>query len=401
MSQPLLTRTFLTVTAAHFLQALGYATMLLLPLYLDHLGANRSQVGTIMATAAVGGLALRPVAGWALDTLGRRPTLAVGTVVLVISMAMIGLIDSLGPLIYVQRVLLGIGVGTLMTAYLTYASDVIPPARRTEGIALFGISGLLPLALNAFAQDLGFEAAELRWFFPGVGAAIALSLILIWLLPEPDRPNHGQNTASEGPGLLKTLTSAPLLPVWLATGVFAGLVATFMAFATVSAQSCGVDWPAGLWLTYAAGAIGVRLFGAKLPDKLGPTNIVAPALACYAGAMLLTAWATTATHFQVAGLLAGLGHGFCFPVLTSQTVSRCPPQQRGSALATFTALWDILVLSTMPLAGFIADAFDDRTMFSGGALIALIGLGFWAALEHRAAGQLGRAQDPTESTSST
>lgn len=377
---------------AHLLQALGYATMLLLPLYLDHLGASRAQVGQIMATSAVGGLALRPLAGWALDTWGRRPTLMVGTVVLVCAMGMVGLVDRIGWLIYVQRLLLGVGVGTLFTGYFTFAADIIPPSRRTEGIALFGISGLLPLAFNAFVSDLGVAPAQLRVFFPVVGCVIALSLVALWVLKEPPSQRHASEPVTLGEAG-RALLKRPLWPVWWSTAVFSGLVAVFMAFATVAAEARGVDRPAALWLTYAAGAVGVRLFGARLPDWVGTRNMVAPALGLYTGAMLLAASAQSAEAFLVAGLLAGLGHGYCFPVLTSQVVDRAPARVRGSALATFTALWDITALTMTPLLGRVADLFDDRTMFALGALFAVVGLAIWVNAEHRLGAQPERADN--------
>ena len=95
---------------AHLLQALGYASMLLLPLYLQHLGASRTEIGAMMATAAVAGLLTRPLVAWSLDRMGRKPTLFVGTLLLVVSMVMIAAIDSLGALIYIERAIFGIGV---------------------------------------------------------------------------------------------------------------------------------------------------------------------------------------------------------------------------------------------------------------------------------------------------
>ena len=53
---PLFTRSFVLLTLAQLLQAAGYASMLLLPLYLDHLGADRSTIGAVMAVSAIGGL---------------------------------------------------------------------------------------------------------------------------------------------------------------------------------------------------------------------------------------------------------------------------------------------------------------------------------------------------------
>jgi MFS family permease len=381
VSSPLVTRDFALLTAAHLLQALGYATLILLPLYLGHLNATRTEIGVIMAMGSVGGLAFRPVVGWALDRVGRKPTLIAGTLVLVTAMGLIFFVRDLGPLIYIDRLLVGIGAGTLFTGYFAFAADIIPASRRTEGIALFGISGLLPLAINPFVQDLGIDAPDLVWFFPIIGVLIFLSLP--FLLPIPEPPVTKTSKPFKLPEVLSSLRQPQLLPVWFATIVFAALVGSFMAFSTVTAEAKGVERPAALWFTYACGAIGVRAFGARIPDRVGTHNIVAPALACYAGAMLATAMATETWGFLIAGLLAGLGHGYCFPVLTSQVVTRAPERVRGAALSMFTALWSGAGLAATPVLGFIADQYDDSTMFCAAGLAAVAGLGGWAALEHK------------------
>ena len=375
----LLTRAFVLLTAGHFLQALGYATMMMLPLYLDHLGASRSEVGAIMAASAVGGLLFRPAVGWALDTLGRRPTLAAGTVVLALSMGAIGLVDQIGPLIYGVRFAMGIGVGALFTGYFTFAADIIPTSRRTEGIALFGVSGLLPLALNPFVDGAGVQPEDLRWFYPIVGVVIASSMLCVWKLKEPQvERSPGGISARE---VFRALRQPGLWPVWMATVVFSALVATFMAFSTVSAEDRGVGHATALWFTYAGGAVAVRLFGARLPDKIGTTNMIAPALGLYAVAMLLAASAHSTEAFMIAGGLAGLGHGYCFPVVTSQVVSRAPEHLRGSALSMFTAIWEISSLGLTPLFGLVADLRGDAVMFASVAVFACVGLGVWALIE--------------------
>ncbi len=387
LTQPLLTRSFGLLVIAHFLQALAYASMLLLPLYAGHLGASRTEIGLIMAVASVGGLSLRPVAGWALDTVGRRPTLLVATLILAVGMVMLAGVDRIGPLIYGSRVLIGVGVGTLFTAYFAFAADIIPPARRTEGIALFGISGLLPLAVNPLAGQLT-DPAQLRWLYPALAVVILFSIPAFMSIPEPSRAARRETVR---PPVRPALMHRRLLPVWFATTIFAALVTGFFTFATVAASGRGVDNPASLWLTYAGGAVAVRLLGAHLPDRLGPTNLVAPALALYVLAYVLAAGAQDDATFQLAGLLAGLGHGYCFPVLTGQTVSRAPEALRGSALAMFTATWELSGLAIRPLLGAIADRHDDATMFAATALIAVLGLAVWALWEHL----IARRTDPS------
>lgn len=382
MTEPLLTRPFGSLVAGHFLQALGYASMLTLPLYLDHLGASRATVGTVMAVAAIGGLALRPVVGWAIDAVGRRPTIIVGTLCLAIGAALLGAVTEVGPLLYASRVLVGIGAGTLFTAYFAFAADVIPESRRTEGIALFGVSGLVPLMVNPAVESLTLPPGDLRFVFVGVGVLVLLSLVPTLTVPEP-APLRPSGTATRPGPPLKALLARRLWPVWVAATAFSLLVAVFMAFATVVAENRGLSNPARLWYGYAAAAAGVRLIGPGLPGRLGPANFVGPALAAYAIAGLWVAEASTATELILAGALAGVGHGYCFPVLTGQVVTRAPDGRRGAALATFSGLWEVTAIGATPVFGALADEAGDGTMFAVAALAGLIGLVLWVPLEHR------------------
>ncbi len=385
----LLTGRFVLLVVAHFLQALGYASLLLLPLYLEHLNASRTQIGAIMATSAVAGLATRPLVAWSLDRWGRRPTLFIGTVVLSVSMVMLLGVDHIGPLIYVQRALVGIGIGALFAGYFTFAADLIPPSRRTEGLALFGVSGLVPLLINPFADRLQLTPADLRWFLPVVGGVIFTSVLPLLALSEPPMPAAGEaRPMREAVG---ELGNKRLWAPWLATVAFAGLVATFMTFATVAAAKRGVENAPTLWLTYALGAVGVRLFGARLPDRVGPANVLGPALGLYIVAVVLAARAHTLNDFLIAALAAGLGHGYCFPVLASQVVSRTPATFRGAAISTFTALWGLSELVVSPAFGRFADRYGDAAMFYLAASCGSLCLVLWGVLE-RAYGHAPRRE---------
>lgn len=377
---PLLTAPFLRLVSGHFLQAVGYSSMMLMPIYATHLGASRTEVGTLMAVGSVGGLLLRPIVGWALDAIGRKLILLISTLILALGMGLIAFSTDMGWIIYTARLLTGIGAGTLFAAYFTWVTDHIPPSRRTEGIALFGISGLLPLIVNPIAELVGVQAPALRWFFPALGVLVLLSMLPVLGLREAPRV---QQKAPEDASWARALTARPLWSVWWATVVFAGLVAVFNAFATVVSANRGIPHPANLWFGYAGAAVCVRLFGPRLPARLGPWNFIAPALGAYCAAFLVIAGAETAAAFLVAGALGGFGHGYCFPVLTGQVVDRTPPRLRGAALAVFTALWEGAAVGLTPVFGALADGTDDSAMFATGALAGVVGLGLWAWLEGR------------------
>ena len=109
--------------------------------------------------------------------------------------------------------------------------------------------------------------------------------------------------------------------------------------------------------------------------------MLAPAVGSYCLAVILAGTATTGTGFIIAGALAGLGHGYCFPVLTSLVVNRIPAAHRGSGLAAFTALWDVASLFLPPIFGGIADGHGDSVMFIAASLCATAGIVFWLVSE--------------------
>ena len=265
--------------------------MVLLPLYLDHLGGSRAAIGAVVAVARIGGLLSRPIVGWSLDTLGRRPTLVTGTVFIVVGMLMIYPVTSVGPLVYASRVVFGIGIGACFAGYFTFAADLIPTSRRTEGLALFGVSGLLPMALMPLAEGAGVAPPDIRWFLPLTGLIVAASLIA--LVRVPDRSRDGHHEPFRITNVAKAALQRPMWSVWLASIVFSAMVVMFLAFASVTAGRRGIAQPSALWLTYSLGAVAARVFGARLPDRVGTSNMVAPAIGVYVGAAILLANAQT------------------------------------------------------------------------------------------------------------
>jgi MFS family permease len=379
MHEPLATRPFLWLILAHLLQAIGWTSLLLLPVYLEHLGGSRQVIGEVMAFGAAGGLIAQPITGFALEHFGRRPTLIAGTVVLVLGLAGFGLVTEIGVWLYACRFVFGLGGGALFSGYFTFATDIVPLSRRTEGLALFGIAGLAPMLLNPFVGSMVTNPAELQGLFPAVACVAALSVLCLIAIPEPVRLAPPERNGLLG--ALRRLMSPALLPPYVAGLTFAILAGVFMAFSTVVAKEIGTANPAMVWLTYGIGAIAVRILGGKLPDRIGTYNMVAPSLALYAGGILVLMNAQTGGGILLAGGLAGVGHGYGFPVLTSQLMSRVNRDLRGPAMALFVGLWEISALVAPPVFGSLADAYGDRQMLLIAANTALIGLLVWMALE--------------------
>jgi MFS family permease len=86
-------------------------------------------------------------------------------------------VHQLGPWLYAVRIVHGIAEAMLFAALFTHAADLIPPARRTEGMALFGVSGLLPISLGGLLGDLILQRAGYAQLFE-TSTAFAAALVL-------------------------------------------------------------------------------------------------------------------------------------------------------------------------------------------------------------------------------
>jgi MFS family permease len=156
-----------------------------------------------------------------------------------------------------------------------------------------------------------------------------------------------------------------------------------MAFALVVASRAGMEATPRMWIPYALGAIAVRLVGARLPDRVGPHNIVAPAIALYAAGFLCMTTASSDAGFLVAALLCGISHGYCFPVIASQVVGRTPEALRGGAMALSIGIWEITAIFVQPAFGKLADRHGDTWLFLAAAGCCCLGVTLWLLLEMR------------------
>jgi MFS family permease len=357
---PLFTRDFVLVSIANLFQGMSFFLFIHLPRFLADMGADEVMIGLLIGITALASIGIRPIVGRAMDTRGRRPViLAGGTVNLVVTLAYMT-ISTIGPWLYLVRVIHGVAEAAMFTSLFTYGADVVPESRRTEGLAIFGVSGLLPIALGGLVGDV----ILLNWGFDLLffaAAAFGLAALLIALL----LPERAPATADQPPrrGFFASVALPDLRPIWWIVGMFSFVLTAYFTFLRTFIDETGVGTVGLFFAMYAGTAIVLRLFLGWLPDRIGQRRVLLPALVILAFGFFVLAGASTATEVAIAGVLCGTGHGFAFPILFSMAVTRAPVADRGSVVAFFTALFDIGTLIAGPILGFIITQRGYSTMF--------------------------------------
>jgi MFS family permease len=374
----LLTRPFVFAWLANMAQGMAFTMFLHFPGFLKGLGAGEVEIGLIVGLTAVASIAVRPSVGRAMDQRGRRPVILFGNVVNVAVLALYLTVGELGAWLYAVRITHGFAEALLFTALFTYGADQVPATRRTEGIALFGISGILPIALGGVLGDIILARWDFDVFFVVVLGFGILSLLLSLPLPESHKPGAGGEQPQR---FLASVTQRNLLPLWWVTLVFSLALTAYFTFLKTFVIDTGIGSVGLFFSAYAATAIGLRLFAAWLPDRVGPKRVLYPALGSMVLGFVVLASADGSGAIAVAGVLCGAGHGYAFPIVMGMVVSRAAEADRGSAMAIFTGLFDVGALLGGPAFGAIIRFGSYSSMFLAAGGWMLVGGIIYAYLD--------------------
>lgn len=380
---PLYTRAFVLAAAAALMLNLAAFLFVHLPGFLQQLGAGEAEIGRIMAAQGLGAIIAWPLVGRLMDAHGRRVVILGGGGLFVAVIALYLSIDTLGPFIYAVRLLDGVAATMWYSALFTHGADLVPAPRRTEGLAIFGASGLITIGLGAQFGDIILAYASYRGLFLGALGCAAFGLMLCFPLRDV-RLQHAEPLAPAR-GFFAVARQRNLLPVWLAALTFFLALFALFSFMKTFVLMRDVGSVGSFFTAYAVIAVLLRVFFGWIPDRLGPRRMLGVAMLCYGFGFIALALAQTPAHMLVAGLLCGAGHGYTYPVLLSLIVARARVRERGSALAFYTAVDWLGLLLAGPAVGSMIEGTGYAAAFVAVALVLAAGIGLFYALDHRPA----------------
>lgn len=380
MPERLLSRNFVLASLATFTHGMAFALFVHFPGFLEDLGATEVVIGLIVGFAAVASIVIRPTVGRLMDRRGRRPLILAGNALNVVALLLYLTVDQIDGWVYAIRIVHGLSEAVLFTVLFTFAADWVPERRRTQGLALFGVAGMLPIALAGVLGDVILNRWDFDVFFLSAAGFAVASLLLS--VPLRDAPHLAGQPAARG--FVESITGVHLLPLWWITFVFSFVLTAYFTFLKTFVDETGVGSVGLFFAFYAGTAITLRLTLGWVPDRIGPKRALMPAMLFLAAGLVVLSGATTDAAVAVAGILCGTGHGYTFPILYALTVTRARVAERGAAMAVYTGLFDVGTLVGGPLLGVTIRWFSYDTMFLTAAAFVVIGLGLFALWDREA-----------------
>lgn len=365
------TRNFVLICLSNFFIFLGFQmTLPTIPLFVEHLGGSDQLIGFVVGIFTFSALLIRPYAGLALETKGRRFVYLIGLFIFVLSISSFSFAGSI-LFLFIMRIVQGVGWGFSTTASGTIATDVIPPNKRGEGMGYYGLSGNLALA---FGPTLGLTLAGVLTFFQLFLICAALGLTALLLASKIEykkvEPHEHKNASKKKFDLYEKSAIPPSILMFFITVTFGG-IASFLPLYTAQKDIEGIQL---YFLLYALALMLTRTFAGKLYDQKGHIATFIPGTVMIVIAMFLLSWLPNSTILYTAAIIYGLGFGTVQPALQAWSVEKTQVHRRGMANATFFSFFDLGVGIGAMIFGIIGHLLGYGSIYITSAISVIISI---------------------------
>jgi len=347
------------------------------------IGADAIGFGIAIGIWSFASLAVRPLVGWSADRHGRRPLLVIGALLTVLALALHLVATSL-PLFIGARAILGVAEAAFLVAALAATGDLAPPGRTGEALSLVSLSLYIGLVVGPVLGEAVLGAAGYSGVWIVAGALSLVAAGLAWLVPEtrPTAPPAGANAPAGTRRRGRLLHPAGLLPgVIILCGLWG--MAAFLTFVPLHATALGLSGAGPALAVFGAVVIAVRLFGAKLPDRVGAVPLTATALGFTAVGSVIIALVGGLPGLLLGSAVLGAGVAMTMPAVLTLAISRAPATERGSVVGTASLFLDLAFgLAPVFLAPIAAGA-GYPAIFLASSVVAVLGAAILLATRSR------------------
>lgn len=371
---------FIKACLANFL--LFFAFYLLIPVFpmylIDTFGASKSTIGIVLSSYTVAALLIRPMSGFVLDMIQRKPLYLAAFFVFVVTFVSYPLALTLG-MFMVFRILHGFAFGFVTTAGNSLVVDILPASRRGEGLGFFGIANNLAMVVGPMTGlMLQSRFGYLIIFYLAITTGL-IGFVFATLI-KVDKVTTEREKAPLALDRFFLLKGTQAGITLMLTGIPYGMFITYLA---VYGLELGIRSDLGLFFTLlAVGLIGSRLFSGKMVDRGHLTRAIEYGLIISVAGMLLLASLQrfSFTHpalvevlFLIIPIILGTGYGLMFPAYNTLFMNLAPHNRRATASSTFMTSWDIGIGAGLILGGSLGDSEGGLALaFGVGGLLILL-----------------------------
>jgi MFS family permease len=316
---------------------------------------------------------LAPLAGLAVDRLGRRTLLLAGIVLFVIS-GSAGLYLPDLQTIFMSRILLGVAVALIMTAQTALIGDYFTGEKRTAltglQIAARNFGGLVFISLAGWAAALSPRLAF------GVYGLALLVLPLAWMaIVEPRRALSNRSSAAPATATHRSAWRLPflgLVALQSATNMLFFIMPTQLPFfIDLQGYPSAAMTGATLSVLMLTGGCSALLY-TRIQGAVGYTIVFALGYAAIGAGFVLLLLSPPFVLTLIGAAMVGAGYALVSPTFVALTLNVAPAHRRGLAGGLLTASVFIGQFCSPLVSTPIASTFGFGALFVAAAMLATL-----------------------------
>lgn len=372
MSEAVLTKRFLLVTATNFCLFLVTAAWSFLPLFVVERGGDSMDVGIVMGSLGITSLGSLPFLAPLIDRHGRRFFMLTGILLVGVTNAGYMLFSSYSPLMVCVRLIQGLAFAACFNACSTAVVELIPVRRRAQGIGLFGISGSLAVAFGPYVAETVIHTWGFNAYFCLLVGYGFLGFLAALLVQEP--PRTASPSAMEG--FFATAFKDGHLSVMILAAVFGAGFSAMTNFLPLFAKTLGLR--AGVFFaSYGTSLIVVRVLLGRVADNVSREKLILACLFGFGVMLLSTSQIDSVLQTAFLGILFGLAQGLSYPAMMARMVDRSTESNRAVVVALFTGSFGVGINVSVPVWGLIAKFQGLSFMFLVGGVVMFLGVALY------------------------
>ncbi|MEG6521959.1 MFS transporter [Desulfotomaculum sp. 1211_IL3151] len=367
--QSLWTKDFILICLTSlFMFTSFYFLISTLPMYVTGvLKGSERNVGYIVGILTITAVLVRPISGYMLDTMGRKGVVVLALVAFVAVTFAYNLATSM-LILFLLRAVHGFAWGFTSTGAGTIASDIVPAARRGEGMGYYGLAGTFAMAVGPVLSLYILDRYDFNTLFTTGAFISSLALLCVLGIKSFESNMDKPKTKIGLNSFLEPRVYSLSVVIFFVNLTYGGIV----SFITLYAMELNVANAGIFFMVYGVSLLFVRPYAGKIFDKRGPNQIMSIGFVALSTSFFVLFMAKGYLMFVISAIILGIGFGIIQPTLQAMAINRVEPFRRGAVNGTiFTAL-DLGIGIGSILLGFVSNTLGLSYMYLICAFIVII-----------------------------
>jgi MFS family permease len=309
---------FTIIFFANFCFFTSSACLLILPVHLQMLNASNLYIGLFMNVQALE-LIVIVFVYHLLIKYKRKQLLITGFILSIVSMIILSCFYKNLILLMILKTVSSVSYAFAYTLLFSMIYDILPPAKRKGGAAIYGIGGILSNPVGSLIGDYFYKTGNMNMIFI-ISAFFSLAALLFVLNINEKKECYNEEECKFN--LFDIARDYRIFLLIIMSFIFGGVFGVYSsflpAFGKIRISNPNISY---FYMSFTIGAVALRFLMFKIFDRISSKLLIIFSFFMMFISLCLIIFINSAWQLILIGLLYGTGHTILFPTLSASFVN--------------------------------------------------------------------------------